>query len=66
MEVTDCKEGLKVRGANMFGLTYEVVKVNKSTVWVSHKTGKKCMRGGKLIDEEFIYENVKPSTLRIA
>jgi hypothetical protein len=48
----------------MFNIKYKVVKLNKTTCWVEHRTNKKIMYAGKWIEEVFVYKNVKLSYVK--
>lgn len=62
MKLKDVKPGMTVRGQNSFGLLYRVTQVYGRKVEVFHCTGRKIMRGGKLVDEVFSYR-VSPRIL---
>jgi len=64
MRIDECKVGMEVMAQNMFGLTYFITEVNKTTVHLQHRTSEKRMVGGKWIDEVFDYKNIRPYTIR--
>lgn len=66
MKTEDIKLEMKVAARNCFGATYFVKKINKTTCWIEYRTGEKIMRGGKWIDEVFLYKNVRCSMLQAA
>ena len=65
MKIKDCKLEMEVTGKNMFNLTYFIVKINKTTIWAEHRTGNTRVYGGKQIPENYLYKNVRPSTLTL-
>ena len=56
MKLEDVKVGMVVKGSNMFGLNYTVTGVDGRRVCVEHRTGRKVMKGGKIVDEVFTYK----------
>lgn len=63
MKTKDITLNMKVTANNCFGAEYIVTKINKTTCWLEHRTGEKVMRGGKWINEVFMYKNVRHSIL---
>jgi hypothetical protein len=64
MKLSDVTLEMEVKATNSFNLNYFIVKINKTTVWLEHRSGEKRMVGGKWIDEIILYKNIKISTLR--
>jgi hypothetical protein len=55
---------MEVKAKNSFNLNYFVVKINKTTVWLEHRSGEKIMTGGKWVDDIVLYKNIKISSIR--
>jgi hypothetical protein len=62
MKIEDCRVGMKVKGSNMFNLTYTIIRVNLTTVRVEYVGGNQVMHGGKWHPERFEY-TCRPSIL---
>lgn len=64
MKLKDIDVGMTLIGAGTFALKYKVVKKRKKSIDVELRTGSKVMKGGKMVDEVFLYEKMKAKYFR--